>query len=134
MKKFVVVSALALALLCVAQPRATACNFSFSFGFEISCCCNGCQPCCPPMPYCPDPYACQYAGGYEAYPAGGWAAPQSYPVVNGGGAYPMPATGYQPAAYQPAGFQPVGYTFGAGSYTPVQAAPSYSAPTYWYGQ
>jgi hypothetical protein len=155
MKKYVLASACALALVGLAQQRASAwCNFNFSAGINLGFQSGGWEKSgsgCGLFNRCQQPPCCTdtCGGGY------GMLAPQYYPLVDGGTAgfhpatvgatpstggqpagasfppAPMPSEGTGPKSLLPAdagaaGYQPVGYSYDGYGY--------YSTPIYWNGR
>ncbi len=161
MKKFLLACALALAVLALAEHRASAwCNFNLSGGFNMSfqhgCGSNWCfgfggsgqaqNPFCCPDGGAYPAYDGHLAGAYPAYdghyavPADAAPAPgQSFPPA------PKPADDGKKSSYLGTwgnGYQTVGYSYGYqagqyaypyGGYYQYTGSGYFQAPSYWYG-
>jgi hypothetical protein len=157
MKRLVVTSLLALAVLAGSQQKASAwckfnCNLGLNICFESSgwwcswaagCCPAPCcgPSCCPALPNCPygalaaSPYAYGGMPGYDGGMAYGGAVPGHAAAPPAAPPAQAPqATGGKPAGVYPVSYYPqynAGYTGGYG-YTSGYGYGS--APSYWYGR
>ncbi len=156
MKKLIVTSAFAVALLAMAQGKAQAWNeFKFSAGFDIQyrgggnrflwgLCESSPFPACGPDAAMCGPFGCPPCGPAGCYPGMVPGVPCNLPGAGAAPAKPADAKpGVKPAS---ASFQPVGYSNPAGyaypSYNSSYGYPgaygnaawqNYQVPSYWYG-